>query len=251
MNEIREGVLMQDIRTFVETNNYLVENEVLSRCIDGRYIGEDGLPVLAIPGADIGQVGMLFAAANESGVKLDPEKAFSALVDTVGGVENIRIHTDSHNKDGIAAGCGYFGQIKRKPWLFGITIDQVDIIEQGFEKLVEQGANQIVLEGDHQEEGVLIVRGDRSVKPNGKYFIHHDTLIDKRNKLLITSLQKNDQFLNRKFVDELAEIPVRHLRKIIEILTKRKEMPRGLSFHGIDFKADGTFDVVVPQKWSV
>ena len=53
MNEFTENPL-GDLRVFVEANSYPVENRVVSRCIDGRYSSEDGLPALAIPGADIG-----------------------------------------------------------------------------------------------------------------------------------------------------------------------------------------------------
>ncbi|OGK30981.1 hypothetical protein A3F29_04425 [Candidatus Roizmanbacteria bacterium RIFCSPHIGHO2_12_FULL_33_9] len=249
MEETTEGGPMSgldDARNHVQKESYpLPENPYISRCIDGRYLNDDGLPALAIPGADIGQMVMLFAAANLSHSPLDPDKAFNALIEVVGGVENIRIHTDSHNKsEGIAAGCSYFAHVKANPKDFGVTEDQVSLIEQRFEELIKQGAKRVILEGDHHEEGVLIVSGEKSIKPEGKYFVFHQGLIDERNKKIISELVKNKQFLGSNFLSALAKIPRQHLDKIIETLKPKVQV----SFYDVNFEESGSFDVVASQK---
>ena len=48
----------------------------MSRCIDGRYVGNE-LEPLAKPGADIGDLLMVFAANLEYGLEIESEKIFA------------------------------------------------------------------------------------------------------------------------------------------------------------------------------
>lgn len=246
MNEIVEHTPMTDreVEDFIRRESYSFSNRVISRCIDGRYAKDKGLPALAIPGADIGQIVMLFAVANKMKFILDPDKAFEALIEVVGGVENIRIHTDSDNSDkGIAAGCGYFTQVKESPEYFGVTKEQVDIIEQKFDELIKQGAQQVELHGDHMEEGALIIKGNRSIRPQGIFFVYHKTLVDERNRKISDVLFKDNEIMANSFYNRLSGtgdilgVSDEHFRKI-----KTKLKPNIPSFN-VTFSNDGRFDL--------
>ena len=250
MNEIVENPPMTDeeVKDFIKRESYSVKNRVISRCIDSRYPDDESLPALAIPGADIGQMVMLFAVANQlmqnQNFVFDVDKAFDALVEVVGGVENIRVHTDSDSSEkGIAAGCGYFAQVKKKPDYFGVTKEQVDQIEQKFEDLLKIGAKQIVLERGHTEKPALIIKGNRSIRPQGKFFVYHKTLVDERNRKISDVLFRDNEIMANSFcnrlsgIEDIPGVSDEHFRKV-----KTKLAPNAPSFN-VTFSNDGNFNL--------
>lgn len=90
----------EQVAKLVLANKYRIDErtEFLSRCIDGRYQNEKGLPALAMPGADAGELAVILAMANIYGLEVTREKVFKCLVDIVGGIKNLRLHTDGHGK---------------------------------------------------------------------------------------------------------------------------------------------------------
>ncbi|MEX1052239.1 MAG: hypothetical protein WEC80_00135 [Patescibacteria group bacterium] len=236
------------VRKFVQKEGYFFpDNPYISRCIDGRYPDDDMLPALAIPGADIGQIVMLFAAGNEARVEIDLDDAVGALIEVVGGVENIRIHTDTHKvQEGTAAGCGYFAKVKESPDAFGVTPEQVGQIEQKFTGLVSKGAQEIILLGDHEEEGVLIINGEKSVRPKGKFFIFHESLVKERNRLIVDVLFAEDSKNLHAILDQLEGtqdnkgVVEKQLSTIKQILASTKPV------FNVSFKPNGT--LAVSQK---
>jgi hypothetical protein len=223
-----ERAIMLDsatVRKFVQKEGYFFpSNPYISRCIDGRYPSGDRLPALAIPGADIGQIVMLFAAANRAHIELDLDDAVNALIDVVGGVENLRIHTDTHKLDGgIAAGCGYFAEVQVSPANFGVTKEQVYAIGRKFEQLISEGAEEAILIGDHEEKGVLIVNGGKAVFPNGRFFVFHQTLAAERNREIVERLFPDKQIKRHAMTTELEGtkgIFFEHVFKIRDILAE-------------------------------
>lgn len=181
-------------------NTYTAKNSVLSRCIDGRYQNSDDIAALAIPGADAGELGAIFALANTFGYTLDMQKALDALIEVVGGVKNIQFHTDSHAEAGkILGGCGHIKQMGVDFERYSLTEEQLDFIKKSFVSLKEQGAQEIVLQGDHREAALLFIKGTYGVLPqftlgredgNRKVhiFVFQRTLADIRHRLLAQKL---------------------------------------------------------------
>lgn len=179
---------------------YEVKNPLISRCIDGRYTNGDTLPALAIQGADAGQLALIFAMANACGLTLDMEKALEVIIDTVGGVQNIQFHTDSHADQGVVfAGCGHMKQINLDLASYNLTKEQVEFITVQFTMLKKQGAKETVLQGDHGESAVVFVKGSFGLSPRfrlsaedggkeGQMFVFHNTLVDARHRLLAKKL---------------------------------------------------------------
>ena len=92
------SIAQEDLEHLLKKNIYQFDSHsrFISRCIDGRYKNDVSLPSLAMPGADVGEMAVLFATANKFGFEIDGEKAWKTLVEVIGGDENIRFHTDSH-----------------------------------------------------------------------------------------------------------------------------------------------------------
>jgi hypothetical protein len=181
-------------------NAYEVGNPLLSRCIDGRYSNSQDLPALAIQGADAGELALIFSMANECGLTLDMDKAYKALIETVGGESNIRFHTDSHAEKGKAlAGCGHLGQITLDSESYAISPEQLAFIKTQFSKLKDKGVKEEELHGDHKEAAVLFVKGNYGVLPQftlgkedggreGQVFVFHNTFVDARHRILAKKL---------------------------------------------------------------
>lgn len=141
----------------------LTAQNMHSRCVDGRYEG-DGLPMIAKPGGDIGDVMVLMAAANELGVKLDPHQALEIVTKRVGGVSEFQCHTDEHAENEHAAhgmGCGHFKKSLLEPEVYGLSKEQTEALAKEVNLVVEQGAHEEVLHGDHAEQAVLVVESDK------------------------------------------------------------------------------------------
>jgi hypothetical protein len=189
-----------NLETVLFNNAYDVPNPLLSRCIDGRYQNSNSLPALAIQGADAGELALIFSMANECGLTLDMDKAFQALVDTVGGVENLQFHTDSHAAQGVAlAGCGHIKQASQDMASYNLTEKQMAFIKEKFADLKKQGVQEVILEGDHQESAVVFVKGKFGVLPRfklerenggreGMMFVFHNTFVDARHHILAKKL---------------------------------------------------------------
>ena len=197
------------IQEFVFNNKYRVNERTkfLSRCVDGRYPtslefrgASEDLPPLALPGADAGQLSLIFATANIYGFEVDKEKSFKVVIDIVEGIENINFHSDHHGDPKIpASGCGHIKQQNLDPEAYGLGNDQMDFIKTVLTKAKKKGAKETVLEGEHQEGAVLQINGSYSVYPRhsldtegGKAqvqtFIFHSTLVNERNKLIAKKL---------------------------------------------------------------
>lgn len=210
----------EQIREILRENRYKInpETRFLCRCIDGRYgleVGswkletrqstnnQIGLPALAIPGADCGELAIVFSAANTFGFEVDEKKAFDSLVEVVNGLKNLRFHTDTHApKNLVMGGCGHMKKIEENLDLYNLTKEQLNFIKTKAKEAKKKGAKEFVLEGDHQEGAVVIVRGGWSVYPRYvlstsqgptevEIFVFHQSLVDERHKALVKALIKN------------------------------------------------------------
>jgi hypothetical protein len=190
----------------VQSNRYTFDklNLNLSRCIDGRYQNMVGLPPLTIPGGDIGQLAIIFAAANNFGFAVDKEKVFEILIDFLQGEKNFHFHTDDHSDERIlAGGCSYFKLVKQEPEKFFVTNKEIDFIEDKLAKLVKDEVKPTILHSHHDEAAVVMIKGNEGILPRfeietttdgevrkitSSIFVFHQTLFKDRQKKLAEML---------------------------------------------------------------
>jgi hypothetical protein len=132
-----------NIQYLVMNNKYSINenNKNISRCIDGRYENNEQLPALSIPGADAGQLAVIYSAATKYGFEVFPDKVYKSLLEVIGGVENFNFHSDSRSKSGeLAAGCGHMTQIRETPKDYGIEKDFIKNINSHITDAHKEGA---------------------------------------------------------------------------------------------------------------
>lgn len=163
----------------------------LARCVDGRYNGDSEPGAIAMPGADLNLLFAGLGACNRIDVQIYPEAILEALIHTVGGVKNIRLHTDVHAESedrGPAMGCGHVKNALFDYETYKLNWDQAQFIMATIPALVAAGAKQDVLAGNHQETAVLIVESEHfSIKPSFvstknplQAFVYQKTLTEDR-----------------------------------------------------------------------
>lgn len=245
----------QQVNEFIRGNRYKVdeENKFLSRCIDGRYGNSNDLSPLAIAGADAGQLSLIFAAANIFGFEVDREKVCESLVEVVGGEKNLRMHTDNHSQ-GLMGGCGYIQQVKTNPKGYNLEKEDVDFVSQKMEEAKKNGAQEAVLEGEHLEGAVVLVRGDWSLKTRhffettqgkvlSQIFIFQETLVNERHKVLVKKL------LEKKALDTLKKDDKDYLYMILSETSEAhlfetiRKLAKGLTIFEVKFDESGDFDL--------
>ncbi|NTU73162.1 hypothetical protein HGB07_03245, partial [Candidatus Roizmanbacteria bacterium] len=248
---------LTDANQLVAENKYPVasDRKFLSRCIDGRYVNAPDLPALAIPGGDIGELGILYAAAAEYGFEVDPDKAYEALTEVVGGEKNIQLHTDSHAETGIpVGGCGHVKQLGLDPEAYSLMARQVEILKEQAEKAIKAGATQVVLQGDHQEAGVFIVKGSQGIQPQHllhlagsnmpvQAFVFHASLVGERQRALA------DKYIEKGAVKLLEGFEAEYLHEVLGEVTElhlfetAKRLAKDLPIYEVTFADDGSFTI--------
>ena len=245
------------IQDLVWKNRYKIENrqKFLSRCVDGRYRNKGNLPPLAIPGADAGELALIFAAANTYGFEIDEEKVFASLLEVVGGVKNFNFHSDHHGDPKIpASGCGHIKQQNLDPKVYGLNKNQTQFVNETLMKAKKSGAKEIILEGDHQERAVLQIQGPYSLysrfseqidqgKTQRQVFIFHSTLVNERHELIAKKLIEEKAVKLFPGCDEeylyeaLSEVTESHLFETL------KRLASGLPIFQVGFDSDGSFTI--------
>lgn len=240
----------------VQENRYRPENPVLARCIDGRYKASPALPALAFPGGDAGELLVLFSAGRSYGFEIDRTKAWEALVATVGGVKKLGFHTDTHAASGVPlAGCGHIKQISLDPGAYNVDADDVAFTVEAFAKAVKEGARETVLEGEHEEGALLLIRGDWGVYPRHTLLVQsqkkqvsvfefQQTLSDRRHRTLAEKLVETEAVIMHGGADTeylyevLSEVTESHL------LETAKRLGKGAPVYDVVFDKGGTFEVI-------
>lgn len=248
---------IEQIQQLITHNRYKVDekHKYVSRCVDGRYENEENLPALAIPGADLGEVGLIAATGTEFGFEVDVEKTFVTLQKFLGGIKNIRFHTDSHADPKIpAGGCGHVKQMMTDFEAYKLTSEQVKELRDIAEKAKKNKATEVTLYGEHEEGAILIVNGNYAVWPRFRVesdegeqevqvFVFHKTLVDERHRLLAQKLIDNDAV-------KLCEgCDAEYLYEVLSNMTEThffetaKRLARGLPLYNVMFKESGEFKV--------
>lgn len=190
---------LEEVQNFVELNKVaLTEENKFGRCVDGRYEKIENLPMIAKPGADAGDIMIVFGALNVLGKSIDNDKVFDIVVSNVGGIDKFNFHTDDHADQSVPGlGCGHLKQAKADPIAYGLKQDQIDFIFEQLPQAIAQSAHQEVLHGDHAEQAVIVVDSEtHGVKPLSRNdenlheaFIYQKTLHEKQLDKLAQALQ--------------------------------------------------------------
>jgi hypothetical protein len=211
---------LEEAQVFVEmTSKPLDEFNKYSRCVDGRYENLQNFPMIAKPGADIGDVMAAFGALNILQKQLPNEAVLNAVITAIGGAQKFSFHTDDHaepTQPGM--GCGHFKQAFTDPAAYGVTQEQMEFINSQLPGLLEQGAIQEELHGDHAEQAVIVVDSDsHGIMPLIRVgdnlreaFVYHKTLhtqqLDALGRLLQEALAAQGEVVEdheiRKALDD-------------------------------------------------
>ncbi len=245
----------KEVNDLVAENRYKVDpsKKFMSRCIDGRYKNEEGLAVQAFPGADVGELAMVLSASRSYGFEINREKVFSTLIEVLGGDANFSFHTDEHgDKSKLASGCGHYKQINLDPKAYKIEQEDIDFINEKLGYVSSKGSKEVVLEGDHVEGAILMVKGNWGIYPRYELetdkgnkmvevFVYHQSLTDEKHRLLAEKLIKNKAV---KFVlGEDSEYLYQVLSDVAEnhLMETAKRLAPDLPIYNVQFDTDGSF----------
>ncbi len=249
----------KQIEELIWNNRYRVnpKTKFLSRCIDGRYENQikSNLPALAFPGGDVGELALIYATANNFGLGVDREKVVKTIIEVVGGIKNFGLHSDHHGDSKItASGCGHWKQINLDPLAYNLKKTQIDFVQKKLKELKKNGANEIILEGEHLEGAVVFIKGNFGIYPRyilelsrGKIeteiFVYHQTLVDERHRALAAALLANRAVKLYPGCDEdylyqaLSEMVENHL------METAKRLAKGLPIYSVKFDNEGSFEM--------
>lgn len=245
------------VHELVAQNRYEVDPKAkfLSRCIDGRYQNEENLPPLAIPGADLGELGIILATANSFGNEIDQEKTLSTLLKVLGGAENFHFHSDHHaDPKTPSAGCGHWREIKADGKSYNLEKSQIDFMAKSLAKLKKQGALEVVLEGSHNEAAVLQATGNFSIyprfflqTPEGRreveVFVYQATLVNERHRALAGALLKSGALKLYPGLNEENLYYALSEETENQLFETARRLAKGLPIYKVAFKDNGSFEI--------
>jgi hypothetical protein len=243
---------LEQAQAFVEANKQpLTELNKLSRCVDGRYENIDNCPLIAKPGGDVGDVMAAFGALNLLQQSLPVEKVVNLVVEVVGSSKNFQFHSDDHaNANEPGMGCGHFKHAKTDPEAFGVTAEQMLALNNILLQLLEQGAHQEILHGDHAEQAVIVVDSTsygllpllRQNEEVSEAFVYHKTLhtqqLDKLAQGLQTALAEQGVAMEEQIVRKALDDSFG--KQLTEIL---KRLAAGLPVYTARIEDDGVVTV--------
>lgn len=238
----KQPFTLEEVKNFIEVYRYPVSSQETNnaRCIDGRYRGNDLAP-LARPGGDFGSL-MEIVAANESlQLGLSDEAIEKIMLSQTGGYEHFHIHSDTHHEKN-AEGCGHIREAFHDPVSYELTDAGSTFLKNFFEQFEKKGGKMTVLDGEHGEGAVVIVKGNEwSIAPDGKAFIYHKTLDDGRRRRIAHAMAS--------YVNPALSVDEQYLYDILTRIAdvQRMETVRRLAdslpIYEAQFSKDGTATV--------
>jgi len=205
---------LEEAQVFIEANKVAITDEnKFGRCVDGRYENIIDCPMIAKPGGDAGDVMAVFGALNILGKSLPNETVLELVLENIGGSSHFNFHSDDHADAAVAGlGCGHLKQAKLDPSAYGLLQEQIDTIFAELPAMLEQGAHQEVLHGDHAEQAVIVVDSEsygampllRSEDKLSEAFIYQKTWHEKQLDKLSQGIQM--EFAKTGVVLEEAEV---------------------------------------------
>ena len=191
-----------------KAQEYVLHNIVEARpgrkCVDGRYLPNQGRGMIARPGGDCGYVMALMAVNKKKKIGLTPEQCFNAVYKVVArGEGKFCMHTDHHcdpddNTHVGLIGCGHLAKAATNTLCRDYDVDGDEV-----KRFVEYARNlaeidrhiEIVkLKGEHAEEGVLVIN-------SAQFTVHADD--PKHNHMYFIYDEKRDHDFMKKLVSGL------------------------------------------------
>lgn len=247
----------QNIEDLVYANKYLINpaHNFLSRCIEGGYSNDENIHPLAIAGADVGNLAILYATANMYGFEINENAAYKTFLEVVGGPQNFSFH--SHYKATAklpAVGCAHMDQLRLDPEAYSIDTDQLDLINSQASAAEKKGAIETILKGNKREGAVIQIQGEWGIYPQYhlttsegtvpvQVFIIHKTLADKRHRVLAKKLIEN------KAVTLFDDLDEEYLYEVISstmedhIFETIKRIASGLPIFDVIFQNNGAYTI--------
>ncbi len=155
-------------KDFLKTEEFVKRNIIPADnggtvCIDGRYSPEQSAGAIRAPGGDFGFIMAIQAELIEQGIASDSARLVEAYLSTV---EELRVqpgghyHSNEHNHEAGRIGCGHIAKASNPDLshlYFPLTAEHVRNLYDVFH--AHESTDQSVLEGTHEESGVLLVHG--------------------------------------------------------------------------------------------
>lgn len=239
---MQEVFSLREIEKLVKKNRYKVndDNKFKARCVDGRYVG-DNLPPLARPGADAGSLMEMLVANDTLSLGLQNKVVADILLSIVGGYTHFHFHTDRYYPTKIL-GCGHIKEVLQDPEPYQLTEASAMFLQDFLQTVSDKGACITILEGDHREGAVLIIRGkDWSVASDNKLFVYHHTLDDERRKLIAHKMVL--------CIDPTLQVREEYLYNMLSQIADNQRMETvnrlaaGLPIYQASFEKNGEYEI--------
>ncbi|MCL5783849.1 MAG: hypothetical protein M1142_00640 [Patescibacteria group bacterium] len=204
--EEQTSLALEKATAFVKKN--IVPAKKGRKCVDGRYdLDTEDTGRIARPGGDAGYVEALLAVNEPLQLDLTPEQCFDLVYDAVtADGEPFFMHTDAHaeheeheaheTEETATIGCGHLAKATKPEFASGYGVDasKVAAVIKHAKKRQKEGANIRInaLEHEHDEIGVLVVRGrQNSVNSNNglMYFVYDQDRDEDFMKMLAEKLK--------------------------------------------------------------
>jgi hypothetical protein len=221
----QEAAHIEEATRFVSKN--IVEASDGFVCVDGRYQNDgEQKGFLARAGGHFGIVMGLLALNGERKIDLTVQECFDTVYNFVtqdGGTFDD--HTDRHSVDDkTLTGCGHAGRSANPEFskMFGVNPEDIKkAIEYSRDNLQHPLVRETVLEGNHAEKGVLIVKGTEKTlqhqDANSQYFIYDKDRDDKFVENFIEGVNING--LN---ADDLKKVLEKQTNATVTLLAAEK-----------------------------
>ncbi|HSA83499.1 MAG TPA: hypothetical protein VLF20_01275, partial [Patescibacteria group bacterium] len=235
------GPSLEDISTYVKAST--VQAQKGTKCVDGRYLPNQGHGMVARPGADCGYVMALEAVNRKKNLGLTPEQCFTAVFKAVTKLNGkFYFHTDEHvdpsphMHQGLI-GCGHLAKAGRKgfSWEYDVRSQDIKQIVHYARNLCEISENieMTNLTGRHEEKGVLVIDSDKytiladNPKRHQMYFIYDV----KRDRWFMNRLVKEMNLKNVTYDDMVREAD-------IQLEATLQNLAVGLPMYKVTFTGD-------------
>lgn len=176
---------LEEARKYIGRVGNISPAKIGERCVDGRYTDSDDLGRIATPGGDFGYVLILLAVNNQLNLGLSAMQCADLIYTNILQTrQKFSIHTDSHavsrleefdKPDEIMTGCGHIAKALTadSATAYGVSPQQV---KEAYDLIRNKlNLNLVVLSGEHQEKGIIIVeRVNNTVNPQDQqnmYFV--------------------------------------------------------------------------------
>lgn len=194
---------LEEIKGLIGDNLYQpsTNNLFLSRCFDDFNQDLSNLPVLSLPGGDLGELALILGTANNFVFEVDYQKAFEILIELIDGQKNFSCCRGGFYslKDNQALN-HYWQLILKKPADYHLSQKEIDFLKEKINhiKKTKPLFNQEIKK-EIKKTAVVVVKGEQGVYPIAEivkagqtitagFFVYQKTLVDNRRQQLAKDL---------------------------------------------------------------